>query len=69
MSNHDDITGQTRGCVTKIAYRFSEAVVATGLSRSSLYELMKTGALRTRKCGRSTLILRDDLVEFLNQLP
>jgi excisionase family DNA binding protein len=68
MSNHDDITDQTRECVTKIAYRVSEAVAATGLSRSSLYELMKTGALRSRKCGRSTLILRDDLVEFLNQL-
>jgi len=63
------VTDQISNGVGKIAYRVSEAVAASGLSRSLLYEFMKKGALRSKKCGRRTLILQDDLVEFLTKLP
>lgn len=55
--------------VPKIAYRVSDATLATGLGRSSIYLAIKSGALRVKKCGRRTLILHDDLVEFLRHLP
>jgi hypothetical protein len=54
--------------IPKMAYSVGEAVIATGLSRSSLYVAMKTGALRVRKWGRRTVILHDDLLDFLNNL-
>jgi hypothetical protein len=63
------VTDQITDGVAKIAYRVSEAVVASGLSRSLLYENMKNGTLRSKKCGRRTLILHDDLVDFLKRLP
>lgn len=42
----------------KLAYRIDEAVAATGIGRTSLYEMIKAGALKTRKIGRRTLIER-----------
>jgi excisionase family DNA binding protein len=47
----------------------AEAAFACGVSRSSLYLFIQSGALKTRKCGRRTLILHDDLVEFIKALP
>jgi hypothetical protein len=55
--------------VPTIAYRVSDATRATGLSRSSIYLAIKSGALRVKKCGRRTLILHEDLVKFLKALP
>jgi excisionase family DNA binding protein len=53
----------------KIAYSVAEAAFACGVNRSSLYLFIQSGALKTRKCGRRTLILHDDLVEFIKALP
>jgi len=53
----------------KIAYTVAEAVFVSGLSRSSLYISIGKGALRTKKCGRRTVILHEDLVNFLQTLP
>jgi hypothetical protein len=53
----------------KIAYTIPEAVQASGLSRSSLYVAIATGALHARKCGARTLILDTDLRRFLRSLP
>jgi hypothetical protein len=55
--------------VPKIAYRVSDAILASGLGRSSLYLAIKSGALPVKKCGRRTLILHEDLVNFLKALP
>jgi hypothetical protein len=53
----------------KIAYTITEAVLASGLSRSMLYVAIGRGALQARKCGARTLILEADLRRFLRSLP
>lgn len=55
--------------VEKLAFTVAEAVTATGLSRSAIYEDMKAGKLVARKRGATTLILRDSLIEYLASLP
>ncbi len=50
---------------SKIAYRIDEAVKATGLGRTFLYERIATGELKSIKVGTRRLILREDLLEFL----
>ncbi|WKL58003.1 helix-turn-helix domain-containing protein [Asticcacaulis sp. ZE23SCel15] len=49
----------------KLAYRIDEAVRATGLGRSFLYERMAEGSLKSVKIGGRRLILQDDLMAFL----
>lgn len=49
----------------KIAYRIDEAVKASGLGRTFLYERMASGELKSIKVGARRLILREDLLEFL----
>ncbi|MFT3997700.1 MAG: helix-turn-helix domain-containing protein [Asticcacaulis sp.] len=50
----------------KLAYRIDEAVKATGLGRSFLYEHIASGELRSVKIGKRRLILHNDLVQFLS---
>lgn len=52
-----------------IAFTIEEAVTASKLSRSELYRAFNRGDLTAKKNGRRTLILRDDLVRFLSELP
>jgi len=52
-----------------LAYSLPEAVRASGLSRSTLYEQIAAGKLRARKLGARTLILRTELETFLAGLP
>lgn len=54
---------------TQIAVTISDAVKATGISRSALYEAMKRGDLAARKAGRRTLIRVSDLESYLASLP
>lgn len=49
----------------KLAYRIDEAVKASGLGRSFLYERMADGSLKSIKIGGRRLILKDDLLRFL----
>lgn len=51
--------------VEPISVRVPEAVRMTGLSRSRLYELMKSGDVEFVKVGSSTLILVDSLRSFI----
>lgn len=53
----------------KLAYTIPEAVAASGMSRSSLYEAIKAGALLARKNGARTFILAVDLRAWLEGLP
>ncbi len=53
--------------VAKRAYRPGEAVQVSGIARSTLYFLINNGEIPTFKIGKSTLILHDDLVDFLRQ--
>lgn len=53
----------------KRAYTIAEAVFATGVGRTALYEANSNGRLPFRKYGKRTLILADDLDAFLTSLP
>ncbi|HEX5258729.1 MAG TPA: helix-turn-helix domain-containing protein [Sphingomicrobium sp.] len=48
-----------------ISVKIPEAVRLTGLSRSRIYELMKSGDIEFAKVGSSTLILVESLRSFL----
>lgn len=45
-----------------------QAQEASGLGRTKLYELLRSGQLPARKLGKRTLILRSDLEAFLSNL-
>ncbi|WAC49405.1 helix-turn-helix domain-containing protein [Asticcacaulis sp. SL142] len=53
----------------KITYRIDEASKLTGLSRSFIYERMSRGELKSLKVGKTRLLLRSDLMEFLSPSP
>jgi excisionase family DNA binding protein len=52
-----------------LTHTILEAVVASGVSKSSLYLAIKRGDLPARKLGKRTLILASDLAAWLEQLP
>jgi excisionase family DNA binding protein len=47
----------------------AEACAMAGIGRTKIYQAIADGRLRARKCGKRTLILRDDLHAFLTALP
>lgn len=47
----------------------SEACAVAGIGRTKIYEAINDGNLKARKCGKRTLILRDELRNFLAALP
>lgn len=51
----------------KLAYRVDEAVKASGLGRTFLYEHMASGELPSVKIGRRRLILHHELMNFLSR--
>ena len=53
----------------KLGFSLKETATASGLSRSLLYIAIAEGTLRARKCRGRTIILREDLQEFLASLP
>jgi hypothetical protein len=50
----------------KLAYGINDAVQATGLGRSFLYEAIKAGDLKTFKAGTRTLITIENLRGWLS---
>jgi excisionase family DNA binding protein len=54
---------------TPIALTISNAVRASGLSRTTIYEALKRGELTAMKAGRRTLIKYSDLEAFMERLP
>jgi excisionase family DNA binding protein len=53
----------------KLAHTIPQAVHASGLSRSTLYDALKAGKLRARKSGRRTIIEDEELRRFIATLP
>jgi hypothetical protein len=53
----------------KLAYRIDETVAATGIGRTKLYEIIKSGKLETRRAEGMTVVLRDELQRYLHALP
>lgn len=54
--------------MTQLSLSVEEARSATGLGRTKLYQLINSGELKARKIGKRTIILKDDLEDFLNNL-
>jgi excisionase family DNA binding protein len=49
----------------KLAYRIDEVVKASGLGRTSIYELIKEGRLQSLKVGGRRLVVADSLRQLL----
>lgn len=47
----------------------TEACSVAGIGRSRLYQAISSGQLIARKFGNRTIILRNDLMQFLGSLP
>lgn len=52
-----------------LAYSVSEACAAARVGRTALYQAINSGKLRAVKRGRRTLVLKDDLGRWLENLP
>jgi excisionase family DNA binding protein len=46
-----------------------EAAVVAGVGRTNIFKLISDGSLPARKIGKKTIILRGDLMAFLDGLP
>jgi excisionase family DNA binding protein len=58
-------TGETHTMPTKALYRVSEAMAILSLSRTVIYELMRSGRLRSVKEGAARLIPARAIVEYV----
>ncbi len=56
-----------QGLEPPLAYTIPRACAVSGLGRTSIYKLIGTGALPAFRCGGRRLILRRDLVAFLER--
>jgi excisionase family DNA binding protein len=61
-------TLKDRPSVAPLLYRVDEAAEALRLSRSVLYELIRSGRLRTVKAGRRRLVPVAALTEYVASL-
>ena len=52
----------------KLAYSPAAAAQVAGLCKTTIYALIKAGHLKAKKSGKRTLILRQDLVDYLVNL-
>lgn len=52
----------------KLAYRIDEAVRASGLGRTTIYDEIKAHRLKSVKVAGRRLILREDLEAFLKKI-
>jgi excisionase family DNA binding protein len=52
-----------------LAYSIAEASTRSDIGRTAIYDMINSGQLTARKCGRRTLILADDLRRCLESLP
>ena len=59
---------EVRATVPAVLYGVDEAAEALRLSRSLLYELIRSGRLRTVKAGRRRLVPVAALDEYVNSL-
>lgn len=53
----------------QISMTLEKATEASGIPRSRFYELFKEGKLTPRKSGRRTLVLTEELEQYLKSLP
>ena len=52
-----------------ISYSVEDAGNAVGLSRTRIFEAIKSGELEARKAGRATIIEADELRRWIKSMP
>jgi excisionase family DNA binding protein len=52
-----------------LAFTINEAIDVSRIGRTKIYEAIANGSLRAKKFGNKTLILREDLQDWLKSLP
>jgi excisionase family DNA binding protein len=52
-----------------LAFGVNDFAKATGVGRDKLYDAIRSGALKARKVGSRTIILREDGEAWLRSLP
>jgi excisionase family DNA binding protein len=53
----------------RLALSIKEACKLIGLGRTNFYKLLKSGKITAHKCGRRTIVLRDEFEQELKSLP
>ena len=53
----------------QLVYSIAESAQTSRIGRTKIYKAINAGDLRAVKCGRRTIILHDDLVRYLQNLP
>lgn len=51
------------------ALTVEQTALVAGLSRTTIFKLIASGEIVARKIGRRTVVLRSDLMRFLDDLP
>lgn len=54
--------------MTRLLHPIPDAAVVLGIGRSTLYELISAGQIKTVKIGRRTLIAQDELERYVREL-
>lgn len=52
----------------QLSISIEDASKLTGIGRTKLYQAINQGALKARKFGKRTIIIKDDLNTFLSNL-
>jgi hypothetical protein len=55
--------------IPRLAYKVEEAPIAAGVSRTRIFEAIRNRELTARKAGKATVILSDELLVWLKNLP
>ena len=55
--------------IQKLGLTIHEACTFSGIGKTKLYEAINSRKLKARKAGKRTLILSDDLRDYLSSLP
>jgi len=55
--------------IEKFGLTIPEASSSSGLGKTKLYQEISSGKLRAHKAGRRTIILPNDLRDYLSSLP
>lgn len=53
----------------KLLLRPAEAAALIGVRATTFWNLVKTGAIKTKKIGRATVVPRGELQRFVDTLP
>jgi excisionase family DNA binding protein len=70
MASKPELKTQPEQAVaTPLAHSIADAANISSIGRTMIYDLIAAGDLRARKVGSKTLILHEDLLAFLRDLP